>query len=85
METRCDDATLRERLRRRATGPSVSDATVELLDKMRPGFQPVTELSPGEHLAVDTTTGLETQVAAVRAALADRPAAVGDGPREGRS
>jgi aminoglycoside phosphotransferase family enzyme/predicted kinase len=55
VETTCPDATLRERLRRRAAGPSVSDATESLLARMRAAFEPVTELAPAEHVVVDTT------------------------------
>jgi predicted kinase len=70
VETTCDDATLRERLRRRAAGPSVSDATEPLLDRMRAEFEPVTELPPAERLTVRTTEPLPALVDAVRRALA---------------
>ncbi len=70
VETTCDDATLRERLRRRAAGPSVSDATEPLLARMRAEFEPVTELPGAEHLAVDTTGPVAARVEAVRRALA---------------
>jgi aminoglycoside phosphotransferase family enzyme/predicted kinase len=70
VETVCDDATLRERLRRRAGGPSVSDATEDLLERFRRDFEPVTELAPSEHVRVDTARSVAEQVAAVRAALA---------------
>jgi predicted kinase len=46
VETTCNDATIRERLRQRATTPSVSDATEPLLARMRAAFEPVTELDP---------------------------------------
>jgi aminoglycoside phosphotransferase family enzyme/predicted kinase len=83
VETRCDEATLRERLRRRAEGPSVSDATEGLLDRLRREFQPVTELPAAEHRPVDTTRPTAEQVAAVRAALRappPGPAGSGAGP-----
>jgi hypothetical protein len=54
VETMCDEATLRERLRRRAAGPSISDAGEALLDRVRAEFEPVTELGIGEHVRVDT-------------------------------
>jgi aminoglycoside phosphotransferase family enzyme/predicted kinase len=66
-ETVCDEATLRERLRRRAAGPSVSDAGEGLLERIRAEFEPVTELSADEHLRVDTSG---TSEAAARVALA---------------
>jgi uncharacterized protein len=74
VETTCDDATLRERLRRRAAGPSVSDATESLLARVRTEFEPVTELPPAEHLVVDTTGPAASRVAAVRRALELAPA-----------
>jgi aminoglycoside phosphotransferase family enzyme/predicted kinase len=69
VETTCDDATLRDRLRRRAAGPSVSDATEALLARVRAEFEPVTELAPAEHLVVRTTEPVPALVEAVRAAL----------------
>ena len=64
-ETMSDDATLRERLRRRAAGPSVSDADEGLLDRVRAEFEPVTELAAGEHVRVDTTGSIGAGVRAV--------------------
>jgi aminoglycoside phosphotransferase family enzyme/predicted kinase len=69
LETTCDDATLRQRLRRRAAGPSVSDATEALLDRMRQEFEPVTELAPSEHLVLRTTQPTATLVETVRRTL----------------
>jgi aminoglycoside phosphotransferase family enzyme/predicted kinase len=69
VETTCDDATLRERLRQRATGPSVSDATESLLARMQAEFEPVTELPPPEHLVLVTTAPLATLEQAVRDTL----------------
>ena len=69
VETVCDEATLRERLRRRDAGPSVSDAGEALLDRVRAEFEPVTELGAGEHVRVDTTGPPEAAVRAVLGAL----------------
>jgi aminoglycoside phosphotransferase family enzyme/predicted kinase len=66
VETVCDKATLRERLRRRALAPSVSDADESLLARVRAEFEPITELDAVEHVQVDTTGPPE---AAARAAL----------------
>ena len=68
-ETVCDEGTLRERLRRRAAGPSVSDAGEGLLERVRAEFEPVTELGAGEHVRVDTSGPSEAAVAAVLASL----------------
>jgi predicted kinase len=68
-ETVCDEATLRERLRRRAAAPSVSDAGEALLDRIRAEFEPVTELGAGEHVRVDTSGPPGVAARAVLAAL----------------
>jgi predicted kinase len=70
-ETVCDEATLRERLRRRAAGPSISDAGEALLERVRAEFEPVTELGVGEHIRVDTAGPPEV---AAHAALESLPA-----------
>lgn len=69
VEATCDEATLRERLRRRAAGPSVSDATEPLLARLREEFEPVTELDAAQHLVLRTTEPLEALVDAVRRRL----------------
>ena len=69
VETVCDEATLRDRLRRRAAGPSISDAGEALLERMRAEFEPVTELGGGEHIRVDTTAPPEAAVRAVLGSL----------------
>jgi aminoglycoside phosphotransferase family enzyme/predicted kinase len=66
VEAICDDTTLRARLRARAAGVSVSDATEALLDRVRREFEPVTELAAGEHVPVRTTAPVSGQVEAVR-------------------
>jgi aminoglycoside phosphotransferase family enzyme/predicted kinase len=68
-ETVCDEATLRDRLRRRAAAPSVSDAGEALLERVCAEFEPVTELGAGEHVRVDTTGPPEAAVGVVTAAL----------------
>jgi aminoglycoside phosphotransferase family enzyme/predicted kinase len=69
VEVRCDDATLRERLRRRSLGPSVSDATETLLPWMRERFEPVTELDVVEHVVVDGGAPIDVEVEHVQRAL----------------
>jgi hypothetical protein len=48
----------------------VSDASEELLERVRREFEPVTELATGDHVPVDTTLPVSTQVHAVRSTLA---------------
>jgi uncharacterized protein len=69
VETVCDEATLRDRLRRRASGPSISDAGEALLERVRREFEPVTELGASEHLRVDRTGPAEAAVRAVLGTL----------------
>jgi predicted kinase len=69
VETMCDEARLRDRLRRRASGPSISDAGENLLDRVRAEFEPVTELGASQHIRVDTTGSTETAVHAVLGTL----------------
>jgi predicted kinase len=70
VEAICDETTLRERLRARATAASVSDATEALLDRIRREFEPVSELTGGEHVAVRTTLPMSAQLETVQATLA---------------
>jgi aminoglycoside phosphotransferase family enzyme/predicted kinase len=72
VEASCPDPILRERLRRRAAGPSVSDATESLLARVRAEFEPVTELPAGEYLVIDTTRPREHSVAQIHRALEAR-------------
>jgi predicted kinase len=66
VETVCDEETLRERLRARSGAASVSDATEDLLDRMRRELEPITELDAREHVRVRTTVPLSIQVETVR-------------------
>jgi hypothetical protein len=56
VETRCDPALARERLRRRARESSVSDAGEELVESSHREFEPAAEFPESERLAVDTGT-----------------------------
>jgi hypothetical protein len=69
VETTCDEVTLRERLRRRAAQPSVSDATESMLARMREEFEPVTELAPSQYLTVPTTEPTAALIDRVRRTL----------------
>jgi hypothetical protein len=54
LELKCDEATLRERLRQRGPG-SISDAGEGLLARIQREFQPPDELPVGERLILDAT------------------------------
>jgi uncharacterized protein len=71
IEAMCDDDTVRARLRARAAGVSVSDATEDMLDRFRREFEPITELAPGEYVQICTTLSLPAQVERVRHTLVD--------------
>jgi hypothetical protein len=58
-EARCDEAVLRQRLRRRAEGPALSDAGEGLLDDFLERFEPIDELPAAEHLVCDSTRGID--------------------------
>jgi hypothetical protein len=77
VEARCDEPVLRERLRRRAEGPALSDAGEGLLDDFLGRFEPIDELPAAEHLPCDTTRGigeaLRRTIARVRGREASDP------------
>jgi aminoglycoside phosphotransferase family enzyme/predicted kinase len=62
-------AVCRERLRQRDRGTAVSDGRAEVLDAFAARFERVTELSPPEHLTVDTTGSVEAAVSRVEQEL----------------
>jgi len=65
VEAKCDDATLHGRLRARSGGPSVSDADVRILERVRREFEPVAEFGEAEYALVDTAQPLDGVVAAI--------------------
>jgi hypothetical protein len=62
-------AVCRERLRRRDRVTAVSDGRAEVLDAFAARFERVTELSPPEHLVLDTSGTVEVAVAEVEREL----------------
>jgi hypothetical protein len=54
VECLCRDETLRKRLKLREFDESISDARLQHLPFMLRHFEPVTELSPEQHLRIDT-------------------------------
>jgi aminoglycoside phosphotransferase family enzyme/predicted kinase len=71
VETRCaDTAVLRARLRRRRSGPSLSDATDAELETLAARYEAIDAGEPGLHLSVDTSGAVEPAVASVLRGLA---------------
>lgn len=67
VECRAPEPRLRERLERRARGPSVSDGRLEIFDAFVRSYEPVTELSDRERVVLDTAGTLASSLAALRA------------------
>lgn len=77
VECRASEGVSRARLEARARGPSVSDGRSEIYAELARRHEPVTELPPPEHVAIDTNGTLEGSVAQLeRAGLLS-----GAGPR----
>ncbi len=68
LECRVPDEVMRARLAARTGG--VSDARLELADSFRANWEPITELSPVEHLVLDGTRPLEELLGIVSDRLA---------------
>ena len=62
-------AVCRERLRQRDRTTAVSDGRTEVLDAFAARFEQVTELSPPEHLAIDTSGTVEAAVSGIEREL----------------
>ncbi len=74
VECRADRAVIEERLRARASRDDVvSDAREHVLDAFASRFEPVDELPPSCHRAVDTTRGVEEAMRALDDLLPEPP------------
>jgi hypothetical protein len=62
-------AVCRERLRQRDREAAVSDGRVEVLDAFAARFDRITELSPPEHLTIDTSGTVEAAVSGLEREL----------------
>lgn len=69
VECRADPDVCRARLRERAKGPSVSDGRLEIFDDFLAEWEPVTELSPSEHVVVRTDGPMDEAMRELRARL----------------
>ena len=81
VEMTCDDATLRERLRARSKGPSVSDAGEELLHRLRAEYEPASEFP--DRVVIDSTLPLDEQVRRVTSSASSPTPATSSAPRRG--
>lgn len=66
IECRADPSVCRSRLAARAGAHGVSDGRLEIFDAFCARVEPVVELSPDDHIVLDTTRPLEESIAAVR-------------------
>ena len=73
VECKADPAVCKDRLRTRSGEPTVSDGRLEIFDDFCARWEPVTELSPDEHRALDTGRPLEETRAALRESLPTWP------------
>ena len=58
-ECRAGDDELQRRLEQRETAPSVSDARPEHFGVLKTRFEPLTEVPPAQHIALDTTQSVD--------------------------
>jgi uncharacterized protein len=63
----------RARLQARDQATSVSDATPEVLDAFVAGYEPIAELSPTEHVRIDTSGSLEDALGQAKREIATWP------------
>jgi predicted kinase len=68
VECRTPETLVRERLRQRAEGASVSDGRLEILDDFMRSYEAVRELPSSEHIALDTSGSLDKSLAALERA-----------------
>lgn len=69
VETRASAELCRQRLERRAQGPSVSDGRLEIFDAFVARWEPVDELVAPEHIVVDTALPIEDNAQRLRTLL----------------
>lgn len=66
VECLCEPELCRARLRKREQEESVSDGRLAIFDEFVASWEPVTELSPSEHLRLDTSQPIEANLATLR-------------------
>jgi len=73
VECRADPDVCRARLSERERAASVSDGRLSIFDAFRSRFEPMDELSPTEHIVIDTTRPLDESLGMLRAHLETWP------------
>jgi aminoglycoside phosphotransferase family enzyme/predicted kinase len=73
VECRADPDVCRSRLSERERTVTVSDGRLAIFDAFRASFEPVDELSPTEHIVIDTTRPLDESLGMLRAHLETWP------------
>ena len=73
VECRAPVRVSRERLRRRAGAPSVSDARADLLDEFLARWEPVDELDGSKHIVLDTSEPIDASMETLRSRLVTWP------------
>jgi uncharacterized protein len=62
VESRLDEAHVKERLEQRARGNSISDGRWEIYEPQKNKFEPISEVEPRQHFVVDTAQPLFDQL-----------------------
>ena len=76
VECMASEEVCRDRLHRRAAGGGVSDGRLAIFDEFRARYEDVVELSPAQHIVLDTAQPLERSLAKLRATLPTWPRGV---------
>jgi len=65
VECMASEAVLHQRLRRRESTPSVSDARPDHFETLKARFEPLTDLPPDRHIRLDTTAAMQDSLNAL--------------------
>jgi predicted kinase len=62
LECRCADALIRDRLKKRETEPSISDARLQHFEDLRTAYEPLDEIPQDIHVTVDTQKSVDDSI-----------------------
>jgi len=62
LECVCDDDVIQDRLKKRDTIPSISDARLEHFDDLKAAYEPLDEISQDIHITVDTRKSFDNNI-----------------------